>query len=115
MLNNGQVNYAGTTFTLGQPTVPNAITNGAVYTLPAQGNYSNVYLIGAAIAAQANVPFILTYSDGNHYNRAREYERVDCVCRDAGETVVATMAYANNQCRRQDYRKLLSLRISAHR
>ena len=44
----GQVNYQGTTFTLGQPTVPNAISNGAVYTLTQPGNYSSVYLIGAA-------------------------------------------------------------------
>ena len=36
-LNNGSVNYAGTTFTLGQPTVPNAITSGAVYTLADAG------------------------------------------------------------------------------
>jgi hypothetical protein len=32
LLGNGSVNYAGTTFTLGQPTVPNSISNGAVYT-----------------------------------------------------------------------------------
>ncbi len=65
-MGNGSVVYAGTTFTLGQPTVPNAITNGAVYTLPAPGNYSTVYLIGAATTTgQTNQPFILTYTDAD--------------------------------------------------
>ena len=97
LLNNGLVNYAGTTFTLGQPTVPNAITNGAVYNLPAQGNYSNVYLIGAAIAAQANVPFILTYSDATTTTVPVNMSAWTASAGPAGETVVATMAYANNQ------------------
>jgi len=65
-LGNGTVNYAGTAFTLGAPTVPNAITNGAVYTLTAPGNYSTVYLIGAAITTgQINEPFTLNYADAN--------------------------------------------------
>ena len=69
----GQVNYQGTTFTLGQPTVPNAISNGAVYTLTQPGNYSSVYLIGAAAGIvegrnEGNAPgaaFLLNYSTGN--------------------------------------------------
>ncbi len=65
-LSNGSVNFAGTTFTLGNPTVPNAITNGAVYALPSQGNYSTVYLLGAAITTgQTKQPFILTYTTGS--------------------------------------------------
>jgi hypothetical protein len=97
LLNNGQVNYGATTFTLGQPTVPNAITNGAVYNLPAQGNYSNVYLIGAAIAAQANVPFILTYSDASTTTVPVNMSAWTASAGPVGETVVAKMAYANNQ------------------
>jgi len=97
LLNNGKVTYGATTFTLGQPTVPNAITNGAVYNLPAQGNYSSVYLIGAAIAAQANVPFLLTYSDASTTTVPVNMSAWTASAGPVGETVVATMAYANNQ------------------
>ena len=98
MLNNGQVNYAGTTFTLGQPNIPNAITSGAVYSLgAAQGNYSNVYLVGAAIAAQTNVPFILTYSDASTTTVSVNMSAWTASAGNAGETVIATTAYANNQ------------------
>jgi hypothetical protein len=96
-LGNGSVVYQGTTFTLGQPTVPNAMTNGAVYTLGAPGNYSEVYLIGAATTTgQINEPFILTYNDSNgtvtqtvnmsSWNSSAGY---------AGETIVASTPYAN--------------------
>ncbi len=97
LLNNGQVSYAGITFTLGQPTVPNAITNGAVYNLTAPGNYANVYLVGAAIAAQANAPFILTYSDATTTTVPVNMSAWTASAGNAGETVIATMAYANNQ------------------
>jgi hypothetical protein len=62
----GEVNYAGTTFTLGQPTVPNALTSGASYTLAQPGNYSTVYLIGAGVTNVPNAPFILTYNDAGN-------------------------------------------------
>ena len=62
----GEVNYAGTTFTLGQPTVPNALTSGAAYTLAQPGNYSTVYLIGAGVTNVPNAPFILTYNDAGN-------------------------------------------------
>jgi hypothetical protein len=103
----GQVNYQGTTFTLGQPTVPNAITNGAVYTLTQPGNYSSVYLIGAAAGIvengnKGNAPgaaFLLTYSTGKAVT-----ETVDMSAwnRTGGgtfgdETVVATTNHANTQ------------------
>jgi hypothetical protein len=98
LLNNGQVNYAGITFTLGQPNVPNAITNGAVYSLgAAQGSYSNVYLVGAAIAAQTNVPFVLTYSDASTTIVPVNMSAWTASAGNAGETVIATTAYANNQ------------------
>jgi hypothetical protein len=98
LLNNGQVSYAGVTFTLGQPNIPNAITSGAVYSLgQAQGNYSNVYLLGAAIAAQTNVPFILTYSDATTTTVPVNMSAWTTSTGIAGETVIATMAYANNQ------------------
>jgi hypothetical protein len=97
LLNNGQVNYANTTFTLGKPGIPNALTNGAVYTLPAQGNYQYVYLIGAAIAAQANVPFVLTYSDGTTTTPTQNMSAWSAYTGDATETKVATMTYVNNQ------------------
>jgi FG-GAP-like repeat len=98
LLNNGKVNYAGTTFTLGQPNVPNAITNGAVYSLgAAQGSYSNVYLIGAAIAAQANVPFVLTYSDASTTTISVNMSAWTASAGNAGETVIAKTTYANNQ------------------
>ncbi len=98
LLNNGQVNYVGTTFTLGQPNIPNAITSGAVYSLgQAQGSYTNVYLIGAAIAAQNNVPFVLTYSDGSTTAVPVNMSAWTASAGKAGETVLATMDYANNQ------------------
>jgi hypothetical protein len=98
LLNNGQVNYAGTTFTLGQPNVPNAITNGAVYSLgAAQGSYSNVYLVGAAITAQTNVPFVLTYSDATTTTVPVNMSAWTASAGNAGETVIATTAYVNNQ------------------
>jgi hypothetical protein len=98
LLNNGQVNYGGTTFTLGQPNVPNAITNGAVYSLgAAQGSYTNVYLVGAAIAAQTNVPFVLTYSDASTATVPVNMSAWTASAGNAGETIIATTAYVNNQ------------------
>jgi hypothetical protein len=100
LLNNGQVNYAGTTFTLGQPGVPNALTSGAVYTLPAQGNYSTVYLIGAAITTATNVPFLLTYSDGTTSSPVvATMSAWTSSTGAAGETslIPTTMTYANNK------------------
>jgi hypothetical protein len=95
----GQVNYQGTTFTLGQPTVPNAISNGAVYTLPQPGNYSTVYLIGAGVNAVNNAPFILTYADSG--KAVTETINMSAWTRNtgsnAGETVVATTDHANTQ------------------
>jgi hypothetical protein len=95
-LNNGSVVYQGTTFTLGQPTVPNALTNGAVYTLGAPGNYSNVYLIGAATTTgQTSEPFILTYSTGNPVTQTVNMSSWSSSAGYAGETIVATTPYAN--------------------
>jgi FG-GAP-like repeat/Bacterial Ig-like domain (group 3) len=98
-LGNGSVIYAGTTFTLGQPTVPNAITNGAVYTLPAPGNYSSVYLIGAATTTgQTNEPFILTYNDSNGtVTDTVNMSSWSSSAGYAGETIIATTPYANTQ------------------
>ena len=94
----GQVNYQGTTFTLGQPTVPNAISNGAVYTLPQPGNYSSVYLIGAGVTTVNRAPFILTYATGGAVTQtvnmsAWTRKRGS----NGGETVVATTDHANTQ------------------
>jgi FG-GAP-like repeat/Bacterial Ig-like domain (group 3) len=97
-LGNGSVVYQGTTFTLGQPTVPNAITNGAVYTLPAPGNYSSVYLIGAATTTgQTNEPFILTYSTGAPVTQTVNMSSWSASAGYAGETIVASTPYANTQ------------------
>ncbi len=98
-LNNGSVIYQGTTFTLGQPTVPNAITNGAVYTLPAPGNYSNVYLIGAATTTgQTNEPFVLTYNDANGtVSETVNMSSWSASAGYAGETIVASTTHANTQ------------------
>jgi hypothetical protein len=94
-LNNGSVNYAGATFTLGTPTVPNALTNGAVYTLGAPGNYSSVYLIGAAnTTGQTNEPFILTYADGT-VTQTVSMSSWSSSAGYAGETIVASTPYAN--------------------
>jgi hypothetical protein len=102
----GQVNFQGTTFTLGQPTVPNAITNGAVYTLTQPGNYSSVYLIGAAAGIvegrnNGNAPgaaFILNYSTGRAVTQTVD---MSSWTRNRGsygdETVVATTDHANTQ------------------
>jgi sugar lactone lactonase YvrE len=96
-LGNGSVIYQGTTFTLGQPTVPNAITNGAVYTLPAPGNYSAVYLIGAATTTgQTNEPFILTYNDSNGpVTQTVNMSSWTASAGYAGETIVASESFAN--------------------
>jgi sugar lactone lactonase YvrE len=94
-LNNGSVNYSGTTFTLGTPTVPDALTNGAVYTLGAPGNYSAVYLIGAATTTgQINEPFILTYADGT-VTQTVSMSSWSSSAGYAGETIVASTPYAN--------------------
>ena len=99
-LGNGSVQFAGTTFTLGQPNVPNSITNGAVYTLgSAQGNYSALYLVGAAITTgQTSQPFILTYSDSG--NPVTEFLDMSSWAQPAGysdESVIVSTAYANTQ------------------
>ncbi len=98
-LNNGSVDYAGATFTLGKPGVPNAITQGAVYTLPTPGNYSSVYLIGAATTTgQTNVPFILTYSDGTTSTQTLAgMSSWASSAGYAGESIVATTTYKNTQ------------------
>ena len=98
-LGNGSVVYQGTTFTLGQPTVPNAITNGAVYTLPVPGNYSSVYLIGAATTSgETNQPFILTYNDTNGpVTETVNMSSWSSSAGYAGETIVASTPYANTQ------------------
>jgi hypothetical protein len=99
-LNNGQVNYLGVTYTLGQPNIPDALSSGAVYSLGAgQGNYENVYLIGAAITAYPNAPFILTYSDGSTTTVPVNMSAWTAQASPAnpGETVVATNTFANTQ------------------
>jgi len=97
-LGNGSVNFAGATFTLGEPTVPNAITNGAVYTLGAPGSYSAVYLLGAAITTgQINEPFILTYSDGSTVTETLDMSSWSSSAGYADETIVAQTTYANTQ------------------
>jgi hypothetical protein len=97
-LGNGQVNFAGTTFTLGSPNVPNAITNGAVYTLPAPGSYATVYVIGAATSdGQVNQPFTLTYADNNGpVVQAVSMSSWTHHVPNPGETVVKSTPYANN-------------------
>jgi FG-GAP-like repeat/Bacterial Ig-like domain (group 3) len=98
-LGNGQVTFAGTTFTLGSPTVPNSITNGAVYTLPTPGNYATVYVLGAAIkTGQINEPFTLTYADGNGaVTQTVSMSSWHQPAGYAGESVVASTTYANTQ------------------
>jgi hypothetical protein len=97
-LNNGSVVFAGTTFTLGQPTVPDAITNGAVYTLPVAGNYSTLYLIGAATTTgQINQPFVLNYSSGNPVTQTLNMSSWAQSAGYADETIVATTPYKNTQ------------------
>jgi hypothetical protein len=97
-LGNGSVNFGGTTFTLGPPTVPDAITNGAVYTLPTPGNYSTVDLIGAAITTlSSGQPFILTYSDGSTVTRTLNMSSWSASAGYADETIVAATTYVNTQ------------------
>jgi hypothetical protein len=97
-LNNGSVNFGGTTFSLPAPTVPNAITNGAVYTLPTPGNYSTVDLIGAAITTLGSgQPFILTYSDGSTVTRTLNMSSWSASAGYADETIVAATTYVNTQ------------------
>jgi hypothetical protein len=94
----GQVNYQGTTFTLGQPTVPNAISRGAVYTLPLPGNYSSVYLIGAGVTNVNGAPFILTYATGRAVTQQINMSAwTRTRGSNGGETVVATTDHANTQ------------------
>jgi hypothetical protein len=97
-LGNGSVVFAGTTFTLGQPTVPDAITNGAVYTLPAPGSYSALFLLGAATTTgQINQPFVLNYSTGNPVTQTINMSSWAQSAGYAGETIVATTPYKNTQ------------------
>jgi hypothetical protein len=97
-LGNGSVNFAGTTFTLGQPGVPDAITNGAVYILPAPGNYSTVYLLGAATTTgQTSQPFILNYSSGSATTALLDISSWAAPAGYADETVIASTTYRNVQ------------------
>ena len=97
-LGNGAVNFAGTTFTLGSPGVPDSITNGAVYTLPAPGNYSTVFLIGAATTTgQTSQPFILTYSTGTPTTAFVDMSSWAQAAGYADEVVVASTPYKNTQ------------------
>lgn len=97
-LGNGSVSFAGTTFTLGPPTVPNAITSGAVYTLGAPGSYATVYLLGAATTTgQTNQPFLLTYSDGTKVSETLNMSSWASPAGYSDETVVAKTTYSNNQ------------------
>ncbi len=83
---------------MGQPTVPNSITNGAVYTLPSPGKYANVYLIGTATTTgQTKQPFILTYSTGSPVTETLDMSSWAKSAGYADETIVAATAYANNQ------------------
>jgi len=97
-LNNGAVQYVGTTFNLGAPTVPNAISNGAVYTLQTPGNYSAIYLIGAATTTgQTAQPFVLNYSTGNPVTKTLDISSWSQSAGYSDETIVATTPYANTQ------------------
>ncbi|MGC2401858.1 MAG: FG-GAP-like repeat-containing protein [Acidobacteriaceae bacterium] len=96
-LGNGSVSFAGATFTLGQPTVPNAITNGAVYTLGAPGSYSTVYLLGAATTNLTKEPFTLTYSDGTTKQVNLNMSSWTGSAGYADEVTVVATTYANNQ------------------
>jgi hypothetical protein len=97
-LGNGSVVFAGTTFTLGQPTVPDAITDGAVYTLPTPGSYSALYLIGAATTTgQTSQPFVLTYSSGNPVTQTIDMSSWAQSAGYADETIVLTTPYKNTQ------------------
>ncbi len=97
-LGNGSVVFAGTTFTLGTPNVPNAITDGAVYTLTAPGNYSALFLLGAATTTgQINQPFVLNYSTGNPVTQTINMSSWAQSAGYAGETIVATTPYKNTQ------------------
>ena len=88
-LGNGSVSYAGTTFILGQPNVANAITSGAVDTLATPGNYSAVYLIGAATTdGMTDQPFTLTYSDGSTAKALISLSSWSAPAGYAGETIV---------------------------
>ncbi len=97
-LGNGSVVYVGTTFTLGQPNVPNAISNGAVYTLASAGNYSNVYLIGAATAdLQVNQPFVLNYDSGNPVTQTVSMSSWINPAGYAGETTIVKGKHVNQR------------------
>ena len=98
-LNNGAITYAGATFTLGTPGVPDAITDGAVYTLPTPANYSTIYLIGAATTGgQTNEPFILTYNDSNGtVTDTVNMSAWTAPAGYAGESVVAATTYADTK------------------
>jgi hypothetical protein len=97
-LNNGAVQFVGTTFNLGSPTVPNAISNGAVYTLPTPGNYSTLYLIGAATATkQTAQPFVLNYSSGNPVTKTLDISSWANSAGYTDETIVATTNHSNTQ------------------
>jgi hypothetical protein len=97
-LGNGSVVFAGTTFTLGTPNVPNAITDGAVYTLTAPGNYSGLFLLGAATTTgQINQPFVLNYSTGNPVTQTINMSSWAQSAGYAGETIVAATPYKNTQ------------------
>ena len=97
-LGNGSVSFAGTTFILGQPNVADAITSGAVDTLATPGNYSAVYLIGAATTdGMTDQPFTLTYSDGSTAKALISLSSWSNPAGYAGETIVKSTKRQDTQ------------------
>ena len=89
------VTYAGASFTLGAPLVPDAVTSVTIQPT-APGNYQTLYLIGAAAnAAQTSQPFTVAYTDGTTATVSLSLSAWNNPQRFPGETIVASTSYAD--------------------
>ncbi len=86
--------YAGFVFPLGPPLLPDAATS-STFALPS-GSFSTLYLLGAGSnGAQMAQPFTITYTDGSAATTLLDLSSWRAPQHFAGETIVASTAYAN--------------------
>ncbi|HEU5340294.1 beta strand repeat-containing protein [Edaphobacter sp.] len=90
-----QIVWKGTTFPLGNPSVPNGISSATV-PLPALSGYT-LYLLGAANGNQTSQPFIITYTDGSTATTNLSLSSWNSYQAYTGESIAATTTYIDTQ------------------
>ena len=88
------LDYAGATFALGPPAVPDAASNSTI-SLPA-GQYKSLSLLGSAgFQAEVDQPFVITYTDGTSTHASLNLSSWKSAQHFAGETTVAQTTEAD--------------------